>query len=162
MRYILSSFATLAVLWLLLSGHYTVLHISLGAASCLLVIVLARRMAALDAETQPWHLHLRLLAYWGWLLGEIGRANLDVTRRILEPGPPIDPDMVQVPAHEKTELGQTIFANSITLTPGTVSVSLLQGTIEVHALSAEGARNLAGGEMDRRIRAVETGKGTST
>lgn len=161
MRYLLSSFATFAVMWLLLSGHYTVLHISLGAASCGVVLLLASRMAVLDAESQPWHLHVRLVRYWGWLLSEITRANIDVSRRILAPRLPIRPGMMEIPTHEKTELGQTIFANSITLTPGTVAVSLLYGTIEVHALDSAGADDLVGGEMDRRVRAVETEKAAS-
>lgn len=155
MRHTVSFVTTLAVLWLLLSGHYSPLLLTLGAVSCALVAWLAHRMTAVDAETQPWHLGLPLFGYWLWLAGAIARANVKMVRRILHPRLPIDPAVVHVRAHERTELGQTIFANSITLTPGTVSVGLSEGAIRVHAISHTDAANLEGGAMDRWIRSLE-------
>lgn len=155
MRHVLSLALVLAAIWLLLSGHYDALLLSLGAVSCALVLVVAQRMAVIDRETQPLHLLGRLPRYWLWLLGQILRANVDIARRILSRRPDISPAMVSIPVDEKTELGQTIFANSITLTPGTVSVTLRGGTVEVHGLAREHVATLAGGEMQRRVLAME-------
>ena len=98
---------------------------------------------------------LAALRYLGWLTLEVIRSNLDVSRRVLSPRLPISPTLVWVPASQKTELGRVIFANSITLTPGTVSIDVQENEIEVHALSREGAEALLEGEMDRRVRAME-------
>lgn len=145
----------LASIWLLLSGHYTVLLLTLGAASCALVLVMAARMELIDYETQPLHLAGELPRYWIWLLGQILRANLDIARRVVQRRPLIEPGMVTIPLTEKTELGQAIFANSVTLTPGTVSVTLVSGTVEVHGLTKASARAVVGGEMQRRVVAME-------
>ena len=155
MRHTLSMALILGAIWLLLSGHYSPLLLGFGAVSCGLVLFLAGRMAAIDHETQPLHLLGVLPGYWLWLLGEILRSNLDVARRILRPGPGIAATLRRIPVDEKTELGQTIFANSLTLTPGTVSVALTHGTVEVHGLVRDNVERLAGGEMQRRVLAME-------
>lgn len=155
MRHVLSMALLLGGTWLLLSGHFDALLLSLGVLSCGLVLFLSQRMAVIDRETQPLHLAGVLPGYWLWLLGQILRSNLDVVRRILSPRPDITPTMLRIALDEETELCQTIFANSITLTPGTVSVSLRGGTVEVHGLTREGVTALAGGEMQRRVVAME-------
>ncbi len=138
-------------LWLLLSGHYTPLLIGLGLASCALVVGITHRMDVIDHEGHPVHLTWRGTAYLPWLVVEIAKANADVARRILTPGKSISPTMLRVRSTQATDLGRAIFANSITLTPGTVSVDVGNGEILVHALSRDGADELAGGEMDRRV-----------
>lgn len=155
MRHVLSMALLLAATWLLLSGHFGALLLTLGALSCALVLYLSHRMAVIDHETQPLHLAGALPRYWLWLLGQILRANLDVVRRILSPRPDITPTMARIAVDEKTDLCQTIFANSITLTPGTVSVDLRAGTVEVHGLTRNVVKALAGGEMQRRVLAME-------
>lgn len=141
--------------WLLWSGHYTPLLISFGVGSSVMVVLLSRRMEIVDEEGQPFELVPRLISYLPWLVWEIIRANIDVTRRILHPKLPISPTLVEVKASQKTELGQVIYANSITLTPGTISIRIRDGVILVHALSKQGADALLEGEMDRRVSAVE-------
>jgi len=81
----------LFVLWLLWSGHYTPFLLLLGLLSCLMTILLSRRMGILDLEGQPLHLLGRALIYWPWLFWQILKANLDVARRILHPKLPIEP-----------------------------------------------------------------------
>ena len=142
-------------LWLLLSGFFEPLLITLGAISAVVVVLLAHRMDVIDHEGHPIHLTWRALLFWPWLAGEIVKANLDVARRVLDPKLPISPTLVRVKASQKTDLGQVIYANSITLTPGTVSVDLQDGHILVHALSRDGAQELAGDEMDRRVSSLE-------
>lgn len=147
--------AMLFALWLLLSGHYEPLLLGFGLASTAFVVWIARRMEVVDREGHPAHLGPAIVTYWPWLLLEILKSNLDVARRILDPRLPISPTLVRIRALQRTELGQVVFANSITLTPGTVSVELADGFVEVHALTAEGAAALQGGAMNRRVAALE-------
>lgn len=147
---------SLGILWLLLSGHFTMLLLALGIVSVVLVLYLALRMDVVDHEGQPVHLKFRAtINYWAWLLKAIFLSNIDVCRRILSPSLPIRPTRISIEGLQKSDLGLVIFANSITLTPGTVSMSIDDGVIEVHALSREGAVELEAGEMNRRIRFLE-------
>ena len=158
MKYGFSLGLTLFVVWLLLSGQYTfdsTLILALGLASCVVIVALALRMKIVDTEGHPIHLLSRGLLYTPWLLWAIVKSNIDITRLILSPSLPISPTMVEVKTSQKSELGQVIFANSITLTPGTVSVDIVDGTILVHALSRESAAEVADGEMDRRVTELE-------
>jgi multicomponent Na+:H+ antiporter subunit E len=148
--------AVLSALWLLLSGYFQVLLICFGILSCALVAWLGARMDRTDGEhhfglVRP----LATIRYFGWLTLEVIKSNLDVSRRILSPRLPISPTVIRVPASQRTEIGRVMFANSITLTPGTVSIDVQAGEIEVHALSREGADALLEGEMNRRVRAIE-------
>ncbi len=147
----LSLGAVLFAVWLLLSGHYDPLTLSYGVFSCALVVVISTRMDVADREGQPLHLTWSALVYWPWLLWQIILANIDVSRRVLSPSLPISPTMIRVKASQKSDLGQVIYANSITLTPGTISVDVTGGEILVHALTREGALALEDGEMDRRV-----------
>ncbi len=144
----------LAAVWLLLSGHYDALFLTFGALSCAFAMLLARRFDVIDHENVPLHLFRRLPGYWLWLLLEIARANIDVARRILDPRLPIDPRLFEVPTRQRSDLRRVIFANSITLTPGTISIDLRGESILVHALTAEGQAALETGEMDARVAAL--------
>jgi len=145
---------SLMATWLLLSGYFEPLLLSLGVASCLLVVWLAHRMAAVDRVTVEIDLGWRIVPYWLWLLAEIVKANLDVARRVLDPKLPISPTLVRVKTRQTSDLGRVIFANSITLTPGTVSLDYDRGEIVVHALSEAAADDVAAGEMNRRVAAL--------
>ena len=138
-------------IWLLLSGIYTPFIISLGILSCAAVVWVTIRMDIVDHEGHPLHLTWKALGYWGWLVIEIIKANIDVVKFVLSPTLKISPTMIRVRASQQTDLGQVIYANSITLTPGTISVDVANNEILVHALSENGARDLLGGRMDRRV-----------
>ena len=99
---------------------------------------------------------LKFIGYIGWLLVEIAKCNIAVTKTILSSSMPINQNLFDVPYTQRTDLGQVIFANSITLTPGTVTVETEDGHFLVHALSYshDDLEALAG--MDRRVRAAET------
>ena len=97
----------------------------------------------------------KAMSYWPWLLKEIWLAAIDVTKRVLSPRMPISPTVIDLDATQQTELGRVIYANSITLTPGTFTIRIYRNRILVHALSREGAESLAAGEMDRRVTAME-------
>ena len=151
----ISLYATLFGLWLLLSGFFEPFFLFLGVVCCALVTVIAQRMDVVDAEGQPVHITWRFLTYLPWLAWQIVLANIDVARRVLSPARPIEPVLKWVPASQRSDLGAVIYANSITLTPGTVSTSVEPGRIQVHALSGEGMAELEKGDMDARVRAVE-------
>ena len=155
MRYRLSLFVMLAAVWLLLSGHYTPLLLVFGALSCAFVTYLAQRFDVVDHESHPLHMWWRLPSYWIWLLVEIVKGNIDVGYRIIHPSLPIDPRLFEVEASQKTDLGRVVFANSITLTPGAISVDVRGDKILVHALSAEGAEDLRRGTMNAKATALE-------
>jgi len=159
MKHIASLTAVLALLWLGWSGHFEPLTLALGAGSLFIVVALSVRMQVVDEEGAPLGLRWAQFAvYIVWLAWEIAKANLDVARRILSPGPlAISPRLITVKASQESELVKVIYANSITLTPGTISIDLEGSDILVHALHGDAAAGVEGGEMDRRCARLETG-----
>lgn len=154
MRHSIILFAFLFSVWLLMSGYFEALLLVLGLVSCAFVVWIAKRQDVVDHEGHPLNLRpIRWILYSIWLIGEIVKSNIDVAKRVWNPKLPISPTIVKVPA-DKDELRQVIYANSITLTPGTVSIDLTDATITVHALTQEGATALEQGEMARRVRGV--------
>jgi multicomponent Na+:H+ antiporter subunit E len=148
-------FVILLLLWLLLSGIFQPLLLGLGVASCALVVWIALRKDLLDAEGLPMHLNLlRTLRYAIWLGWQILLTTLDVTRRIWHPALPISAGVRHVPA-ELGDVARVIYANSITLTPGTLSIDVEEDRILVHSLTEEGLADLEAGEMYRRVKALE-------
>lgn len=138
-----------------MSGIFEPLILILGVFSCALVVVIAMRMDVIDHEAVPVHITFKALLYWPWLLWEIVKANIDVTKRVLGFAM-ISPTMVRIKATQRSDLGIVIFANSITLTPGTISIDVDEdGYILVHALSRDGTEGLEGGDMDRRVTELE-------
>ncbi len=155
MLHAISLSLTLAALWFSLSGHTEPLLLGLGAASVLAKTWLALRMDLIDHEGHPFHLTLRIPLFWLWLGWEIVKANVGVIKIILHPKLPISPRVFRVPITQKTDIGRVIYANSITLTPGTISLMVNEDEIEIHALCEAGEQGLRDGEMDRRVTAVE-------
>lgn len=146
----------LFLLWLLLSGHYTVVVTSLGVASCLLVAVLANRLGALEPDGRSLAYLYRLLLYLPWLTKEVVVSNIEVARLIWHPRLPIRPQVIRTPSSQRTPLGLATFANSITLTPGTLTLDADEpGVIVVHSIGDATAEGLQTGAMDRRVTALE-------
>ncbi len=143
-------------LWLLLSGMHAPLLLILGVVSSVFVAWIAQRMGLLTPEPgSAWLRPLRCLAYMPWLAWQVAKANADVALRILVPSKGISPRVLRVPSTQASDLARTVYANSITLTPGTISIDVGSDVITVHALSREGAEDLAGGEMGERVSALE-------
>ncbi|MCB1474439.1 MAG: Na+/H+ antiporter subunit E [Rhodobiaceae bacterium] len=148
---------TLLLFWLVLSGHYTLWLIGAGIVSSIAIAAFARRMAAIDDEGHPVEWLVGAITYWPWLLWEIVKATWDVVKIILSPRLDISPTLIRVKASQKSSVGLNIYANSITLTPGTISAALssTDSTILVHAVTQDGAEATAEGTMDRRVTAYE-------
>jgi multicomponent Na+:H+ antiporter subunit E len=119
------------------------------------VVIIAARMDKVDGDSLSWSLNARFLTYIPWLAWQILRANIDVMRLVLSRDLAIDPQLEWVSAGQKSDLGIAVYANSITLTPGTISTSVEDGRILVHALTREGMDEVRAGAMDARVRQME-------
>lgn len=154
-RLVLTAIALFA-LWLLMSGLYKPLIIGFGVASVILVLIVTRRMDAVDDDRLD--VSLRPVAFVGylvWLLVEVAKANWAVTKIILSPKMPIRQHLFEVPNTQKSDLAQVVFANSITLTPGTISVETEERHFLVHALGYSDGDIAALADMDARVTATE-------
>ena len=153
MRLVLT-FILWMVIWLLWSGLYKPLLITLGVISCLFTLFLAHRMGFFKRDVFSLHLTYRLIPFWGWLAIELVKSNLEVARIVLSPKMPVSPTVVQLTAHTENPVLQAILGNSITLTPGTVTLDDHEGELLVHCLTRQGADALLEGDMNRRVSAL--------
>jgi multicomponent Na+:H+ antiporter subunit E len=151
----LSLAAFLFAFWIVLSGHYTPMLVTAGAASAIICVLAAIRVRAVDAEGHPIEVFGRAVTYFPWLVVEIAKSAWAVTKVILHPRLPISPTMTVVRASQRTRVGVATYANSITLTPGTITVGVDGNELTVHALVREGALDLEAGGMDRRVSQFE-------
>lgn len=157
MKYAVTLTLALFASWFAWSGHFDKPFIGLiGILSALFCIFLTRRMRIVDEEGAPAQLGIRPFTHYApWLAKEIVVSNIAVAKIILAPKMELHRNMVEVDANQKSELGKVILANSITLTPGTVSVNLKDDKILVHALSFEGAAEDISGDMSQRVNRLE-------
>lgn len=141
----------LILFWLFNSNHYSLLGLALGVTSIATVLCISIRMKVIDNEAQPLHLPLQIPRFYLWLLKEVILSNISVTRQIWRKTPDISPQLLTIKNNQQTDLGKVIYANSITLVPGTVTVNLQEDIMTVHALTKETAEDLQTGEMEHRI-----------
>ena len=152
----LTTLISLFAFWLLLSGMFTPFLIAAGFGCSVAVLLMARHMNRIGGDHQPIDLRwFAFASYHPWLIKEILFSAWDVTKRILDPRLPITPTLVEFIPAQTTDIGLVIHANSITLTPGTISVEVEPGRFLVHALTSAGAAGLAESEMDRRCAELE-------
>jgi multicomponent Na+:H+ antiporter subunit E len=151
----LATFIILLALWLVLSGHYDAFHVTLGLICCALVSFFSYDLLF---PAFQWGRNLailfRFMAYLPWLFYQIILSNLHVARMVLHPQMPIDPAIVEFKTKLKSSLSQTTLANSITLTPGTITVDIRDGKYYVHALTKKVAADLLSGEMENRVASI--------
>ena len=158
MAYLIGLVIALTVFWLSNSGHYTPLLLSLGAVSIALSVLLAHRLGGIDRESSPYVRIIGFITYLPWLVLEILKANLLVIKACLRADLDICPALVRVRTTCRSDLAKVTFANSITLTPGTVTVEVEGDKLLVHALYEAEAGPGAFDEMDRRsARAMDGG-----
>lgn len=144
----------LSVFWLLLSGYIQPLLLSFGAISVAIVLVVLKRMD--DIDQQPCHVgngH-QIFRYILWLMGQIISSSFHVTKLVWGPANKISPALANIPADKVPAESRVLYANSITLTPGTLSVDLKNGEITVHALQASSIKEIEEGEMERKITGI--------
>jgi multicomponent Na+:H+ antiporter subunit E len=148
---------TLTAAWLLWSGLFKPLLLGLGLFSVIVTFYIVRRMGYFDNDLFALRFSFRLFGYWAWLGKEIISSSLSVARIVLDPRLPISPRVMELKATAPHPVDQVILGNSITMTPGTLTLDLHGGVIKVHALTEAGARDLMSGEMDRRVAQLRAG-----
>jgi multicomponent Na+:H+ antiporter subunit E len=141
--------------WLLLSGYFEPFLLAAGAGSALGVVLLSRRMRIVDREGHPVQMIAAVVLYWPWLIKEIAKSAWNVSRIILDPRLPICPVLVRFKPTQKSQVGLATHANSITLTPATITVEATQDEFLVHGLTRASGAGVIDSEMDRRISKVE-------
>jgi len=151
-------FALFYAFWILMSGHAEPFLLAAGAGSSAAVVWFAHRMDVADREGHPVHLGWSALGYWPWLVKEILKSAVDVSKRIVDPRLPVSPTVVRFRPRQKTVVGLVTHANSITLTPGTLSVEVGAEQFVVHGLTRAGAEGCIDSEMDRRVERFEGGR----
>tara|TARA_Y100001970_G_C14131557_1_gene801987 strand:+ start:955 stop:1374 length:420 start_codon:yes stop_codon:yes gene_type:complete len=136
-----------------MSGYYSMLLISLGIISCAFCVYIAKRGKLIDDEGLPIFFMPRLLNYLIWLFKEILMSNL-ATAKVIINGK-VEPETFTVKASQVTEVAKVTYANSITLTPGTVTIKMHKDVFEVHALNANFGNDIRTNEMDRKVTWLE-------
>jgi len=142
----------LSVFWLLLSGYIQPLLLGFGAASVAVVLLILKRMDDIDKEQQ--HIGLRPIRYLPWLIGQIIRSSIQVTQLIWRSPVTLTPALAKVKAKDVPRHKRVLYANSITLTPGTLAVDLVDDEITVHALQESSIDELAEGDMEKKITTI--------
>jgi multicomponent Na+:H+ antiporter subunit E len=145
----------LFVFWLALSGHYTTFLVACGAIASVVIVMLTVRKQTLDEEAVPVEAMRGAIEYWPWLWLEILKSSWAVARLILGPRMAISPTMTEVDSALRTPVGLATYANSITLTPGTVTCKLSGHRLTVYALTREGALDVESGAMEMHARVME-------
>ena len=149
-------FVILLSLWLLMSGHFSFLIISLGVASCVFCVYLTRRANLIDDEGLPLFFFPRLVNYLLWLFKEIFKSNIGTAKAIITDN--INPEIFTVKASQNTEVARVTYANSITLTPGTVTTKINEDIFEVHALNSDFGDDIRSSLMDKKVKWLEGDK----
>lgn len=140
--------------WLLLSGYYTTWILSLGVISIALVLWFIHRMNFTDNMPIRIRLTPKLISYLVWLFVQVVKANLELGRRVLKPNMPIEPLWERLPINLNNDMERTLYANSVTLTPDTLTVRMDEDSFLVHALWKESVEGLKEGETERRIKEI--------
>ena len=146
----------LMTVWLVLSGHYDVQHVLFGVLSVILVVSLNYRMhrVPLAPGEEPGSHHIiihRLIIYLFWLLWQIIQSGLYVAYIVLHPQMPVNPMLVRFKSRQPNVLARVILGNSITLTPGTITLEIDGDEFTVHALSEDTEKALISGDMEARV-----------
>lgn len=140
-----------AVAWLLWSGMYKPLLLTLGLLSVLATTMLAWQMRYFKKRAFALRFSFGIVRYWGWLFIEVVKSSIQVLREVLKPTIEVKPVLLCIPRDQRSEFQTMMLGNSITLTPGTITLDVDEDRILVHALTEAGAVDLQGGEMERRV-----------
>lgn len=153
----IATFIIMLIFWVIMSGMFDVFHLSLGVISCLLIAFFSSDLLFPEGGN-PWLRELfAMAAYLPWLVGQILLANLQVTYIILHPRmlEKIDPRLFRFKTSLTRPLAKVAMAQSITLTPGTITINVHEDEFTIYALTSAAAKSLPG-DMEKRIaRALE-------
>ncbi len=155
------TFFVMLAFWVIMSGMFDLFHLSLGVICCLLVTYFSHGLL-FYGEAGSWGRGIvGILLYLPWLFWEILLANLQVTYIVLHPRmlDQLDPQLVRFKTQLKRPISKVTLAQSITLTPGTITVNIEDDEFLVYALTRGTAQALPGSSMERRIAAALEGGG---
>lgn len=144
----------LSIFWLLLSGYIQLLLLSFGLVSVFIVLVLLKRMDDVDKEPKQMGVNFKMLQYVPWLILQIVKSSIDVTKLIWGRSDNVTPALAKIESQNVPTESQVLYANSITLTPGTLSVDMDESVITVHALNKASIDDLKKGEMEQKITGI--------
>ena len=135
------TFGIMSLFWILLSGIFDGFHLISGVICCAIVTLISHDLLVKGGTEKMVRKSLRLFRYIPWELWQIVLANIDVAYRVLHPKMPIDPLIIEFGTPLRSDFSLVTLANSITLTPGTITISVEpeKGTFRVHAIAKEPA-----------------------
>ena len=148
-RQLAGTFIVLIISWLLWSGLFKPLLIGLGLFSCLLSVWLAKR-TGFFRHALGFSSLIRLPVLWWWVLKEVVKSSIEVARIVVSPSLPIQPQLVEFRTKEKADSAKVILGNSITLSPGTVTIDVDDDLLLVHCLTKNSADGLRTREVERQ------------
>lgn len=155
MRFVLTALIMFAF-WIFLSGKFSFILLLSGVISSLLVSYMSNDLLIGNGDIKLGFIRtIRFIRFLPWLLWQIVLANIDLALRTLHPKMPINPILINIKNNLKTDLGMVILANSITLTPGTVTIDVNENEFLVHVISEKAAQSLISGEMQARVKKIE-------
>jgi multicomponent Na+:H+ antiporter subunit E len=155
-------FTILFAFWLMLSGKLELKYLIFGLASAAAVTFITQDLLEPKESHRKTPSSMasllktgwRLFAYFVWLIYEIVQSNLQVAYIVLHPKLPIEPGLLRFRTRLRSQVGHVILANSITLTPGTITVDLTEGIYLVHALVPDAAGSLLEAKMQSKLEAI--------
>ncbi len=152
-------FLLLFGIWIIFSGQFDLFHLALGLISALFVTWISSSFLFLDRSRgvrQRLGEIIRIPGYLIWILYKIFQANIHILKLALTPGDlkGVEPSVVKIKTRLRTDFGRYVLANSITLTPGTITVMIEGDELLVHSISGETAAGVRDGTMERRIAEV--------
>ncbi|MEN2986448.1 MAG: Na+/H+ antiporter subunit E [Thermodesulfovibrionaceae bacterium] len=148
------TFFILFGLWCIFSGMFDVFHLALGVISCLIITLISGDLIFKSEKFTKSHIRdgIRFIKYLPWLFYQIILANIHVAYLALHPKMPIQPFVLEYKAKLKKDISKVVFAHSITLTPGTITMDITKDNIFViHCISQKVADDLLTGEMEKKV-----------
>ncbi len=141
----------LFLFWLILSPRISLQAMIIGLIISIILVLYNQDLLFEEKETSFYSSRgfIGLFKFIGILIVEIIKANLDVAKIVLSPSMPVSPCFVRVPLRHKKDLNKVLYANSITLTPGTLSVDIKKGEILVHALTKGAAEAMEKNPLEK-------------
>ncbi|MED5274833.1 MAG: Na+/H+ antiporter subunit E [Pseudomonadota bacterium] len=156
-NHLIKVFFVVFIFWLILSGIPTIGMIALGVLSSLLIIFLINKMDIIDHETSLLNFKpIRLLIYFFWLIKEMVLSNILVCYYIISPKAKINPSVIKVKASQKSAVGKVLYANSITFTPGTVTIDINGDNLIIHVLAEPFKNSMLKNTMDSMVKSTES------
>jgi len=148
----IATFSLLFVFWMLLSGKFDLFHLAIGVICSATIAYLTHDLLFANVRIgETWVIVWRFIAYMPWLTSQIIQSNMHVALLALSPRMPVDPRILRFRTKLESDISWVTLANSITLTPGTITMDINAGEFFVHALDQRVADDLHAGEMEDRV-----------